>query len=294
MERCDVKITVNSEKCKRCGTCVAACPEGVFGRRDDHDPPETIRRDLCISCGHCVALCPNDAIMHTAFPEGRVPPIDTRLLPSTAQVLELLRARRSARVFLDAPVPKAYLEQVIDAAHLGPSAHNLQTTEFIVVQDKALLRGVTEMTIAFLDRTRKQLRNPIIQFLYGLMEGNELRGALPLLPDFDMVVKAFAEGKDPILRGAACLVLFHANPATSYPDKNAQLALANATIMAQALGLGSFYAGYVVGACERDRKIRRLLSIPKGRRVYAGLTLGYPKFKFTRWIRRAPAAVVWR
>jgi len=289
-----VKVAVSIEKCKRCGTCGAACPEAVFARQDPHAPPKSIREDLCIACGHCVALCPNGAISHTAFPEGKVPPIDAGLLPTTAQVLELLRARRSARAFLDAPAPKSYLEQIIDAAHLAPSAHNLQTTDYLVVQDAAVLRSVTEMTIAFLDRTRKQLRNPIIRFLFGLVERNALRGALPLLPDFDMVVKAFAEGRDPILRGAPCLVLFHADPGTSYPDKNAQLALANATMMAQTLGLGSFYAGYVVGACERDRRIRQFLAIPTGRRVYAGLALGYPKFKFTRWIRREPARVAWR
>ncbi len=289
-----MKVAVSIEKCKRCGTCAAACPEAIFAQQDPSAPPEVIREDLCISCGHCVALCPNGAISHTAFPEGKVPPIDTGLLPATAQVLELLRARRSARVFLDAPVPKALLEQIVEAAHLAPSAHNLQTTEYLVVQDGVVLRGITEMTIAFLDRTRKQLRNPIIRFLFGLVERNELRGAFPLLPDFDMVVEAFAQGRDPILRGAPCLVLFHADPGTSYPDKNAQLALANATMMAQTLGLGSFYAGYVVGACERDRRIRQLLCIPKGRRVYAGLALGYPKFKFARWIRRMPPKVVWR
>ncbi|HLE22713.1 MAG TPA: nitroreductase family protein [Anaerolineales bacterium] len=59
---------------------------------------------------------------------------------SPDKLLDLFRLRRSVRRFTDAPVDKAGLERVLEAARLAPSAHNRQPWRFVVVQGEARAR----------------------------------------------------------------------------------------------------------------------------------------------------------
>jgi nitroreductase len=52
--------------------------------------------------------------------------------------LEALRTRRSCRRFLDKPIDRAIVEQVIDAGRLAATACNEQPWEFVCVTDPAM------------------------------------------------------------------------------------------------------------------------------------------------------------
>ena len=287
------KITVDSELCQRCGRCAAACPAVVLEQKDEETPPEVVREILCISCGHCAALCPSGAIAHADFPEESIHAVKQELIPSADQVLEAIRSRRSVRVFHDKPVDRSLVEKVIEGAWLAPTAHNFQSNRYTVVQDRAVLHKIVQLTASFFAKTSKQLRNPVTRTLFGLFARDQVAGVLPMLDEFDLLVEAVRQGKDMVLHGAPCLLLFHADPRVSFADKNAQLALQNATLIAQALGLGSFYTGWVIGACERDSRIPKLLAVPRGQRIYAGLALGHPRLEYKNWLERKPAQVTW-
>jgi nitroreductase len=58
--------------------------------------------------------------------------------------LELVKKRRSFRRFKPDPVPKEILEKVLEAARHSPSAGNSQPWEFVVVQDAATKRNITQ------------------------------------------------------------------------------------------------------------------------------------------------------
>jgi len=58
--------------------------------------------------------------------------------------LELVKLRRSYRRFKSDPVPKETVEKVLEAARHSPSAGNSQPWEFVVVQDVATKRSITE------------------------------------------------------------------------------------------------------------------------------------------------------
>jgi len=60
--------------------------------------------------------------------------------------LDLFRKRRSVRVFLEKPVAKSVLEDIVDAARLAPTARNVQPWEFIVVTGKGLLKDIAAIT----------------------------------------------------------------------------------------------------------------------------------------------------
>jgi F420 biosynthesis protein FbiB-like protein len=59
---------------------------------------------------------------------------------SSSTLLDLFRHRRSVRRFTEAPVDRAGLERVLQAARLAPSAHNRQPWRFVVVQGEARAR----------------------------------------------------------------------------------------------------------------------------------------------------------
>lgn len=288
------KIAIDSARCSRCGTCIVSCSESVFARTEPDAVPAIAKSHLCIACGHCLATCPAEAVIHEAFPPGTICPVETDALPSPHQVRELLRSRRSVRCFKDAPVSRECIEAVLDAARLAPSAHNVQDVQYVVVQDRDLLKKTTDATAAFIARLARQIRNPAVRALYRLaLSREEIASAVHMLPDFDYVSDEHRNGRDPILHGAPCILLAHARRSVNFPETNAALALHNAALAAHALGLGGFLLGYVVGACKRDRTIPDLLGIPRHHEVYAGLALGQPAIAFPKWIRRKAPEVRW-
>jgi nitroreductase/NAD-dependent dihydropyrimidine dehydrogenase PreA subunit len=286
-------VEIDATLCQSCGTCVASCPETVYVHQQKGSVPQITHPDLCISCGQCVAICPEGAITHEDFPLGTVSPIDRQVLPSADQILETIKTRRSIRAFRKKPVERDLIERIIDGARFAPSAHNVQSTEFTVVQDKEVRRRIVDFTSRYLEKTSRQLHNPILRRLLLMLAREAIEGALELLPDFDRIVKEVRKGKDTILFDAPVVVFFHASQRIDNSDVNATLALQNAALVTHSLGLGGFYAGYVVSACQRDDRIPRLLEVPREHRVYGALALGYPKFKFKNWIERRTAKIRW-
>ncbi len=61
------------------------------------------------------------------------------------ETLEAIRTRRSIRQYLDRPVPEDVLQQVLSAAMYAPSACNQQPWQFLVLEDRKLLREVPKI-----------------------------------------------------------------------------------------------------------------------------------------------------
>jgi len=59
--------------------------------------------------------------------------------------LELLKHRRSIRVFSEKPLSRAELEKIIDAARFAPTARNVQPWQFVVITDKQKLSALSAM-----------------------------------------------------------------------------------------------------------------------------------------------------
>ncbi|MCL2151908.1 MAG: 4Fe-4S binding protein [Oscillospiraceae bacterium] len=62
------RVTINSERCKSCELCVAACPKKIifldntqlnaFG----YHPVSVVDQDACIACAFCAIMCPDSVI----------------------------------------------------------------------------------------------------------------------------------------------------------------------------------------------------------------------------------------
>lgn len=60
--------------------------------------------------------------------------------------IEALKTRRSVRKYLEKPVPKEIIEDILDTARLAPSANNIQPWEFVVVTNAELRQKIAQIT----------------------------------------------------------------------------------------------------------------------------------------------------
>jgi len=292
-------ITIDSSRCKKDGLCAGVCPKRIFVQREKLTMPELMNEEGCIACGHCVAICPQDAICHSEFPSTAIRTIQVAEMPAEEQVMTLLKSRRSIRAFRDKPLVKETIERIIDGARFAPSGHNSQSTEYLVVQDRAVLNKLSATIIEYLKFEIRRFGNPLFRTLALLGDREKAKSGLHEIPGFKRMIRLFESGADPILNGAPVLLAFHALRTVGFADVNAQLALQNASLVAHSLGIGHFYTGWVLAPCRApmarawNRRIPQLIGIPSGHQLHGALALGHPITKFRNMIERKPPQINW-
>jgi nitroreductase/NAD-dependent dihydropyrimidine dehydrogenase PreA subunit len=295
------EVTIDSERCKKDGLCAMICPVAVIQQDEKVTVPKISdeRKVNCIACGQCMAICRQGAISHSEFPATTIQAIPFEQMPTQEQVLTLLKTRRSIRAFRDKPLAKDTIETIIEGARFAPSGHNSQSTEFLVVQDRAVLNEVSATVIAYLKFEIKRFSNPLFRAMALAANRDSAESGLGELPGFQRKVQMFESGADPILNGAPVLLAFHARRTVGFGDVNAQLALQNASLVAHALGIGHYYTGWVLAPCRApmartwNRRIPSLLGIPPDNNLYGALALGYPIPRFKNMIERKPPQIRW-
>jgi len=250
-----------------------AYPKAEIGLQNVH---------TCIACGHCVAACPTDSVIHSEFPEQKTHALNREILPTPEQVMELCRSRRSNRAFLSSAVPEEYLRQIVEAAHLAPTASNGQEVSFTLVTNPEMLKQIGDITINTFENTVKIITNPLIKPFLGLISP-EAKDAAPKL---SAVIAKQKSGTDAILRGAKAVLLIHTPSSSNFGRQDANLAYQNASLMAESLGVSQFYTGYVCIAIDMDKKkkLAKLLNIEGN--IHAGMALSMPAFKFPKYVDR--------
>ena len=61
-------------------------------------------------------------------------------------VREVFRNRRSIRKFTSKPIPDSFVEEIVWAASLAPTARNVQPWEFVVVKDPKTIKEIARMS----------------------------------------------------------------------------------------------------------------------------------------------------
>lgn len=273
-----MKININQELCTRCGKCVKVCPSEIFFGKEIvgiHN------EDSCIKCGHCAAVCDFEAMEHELFPSDKVHKIDYSQMPTPEQVMLLTKMRRSMRIFSSKAIPMPQLNMILEAAHRAPTATNSQKISFTLVTDIEKIKSISRFTLDTFASVVRKIDNPLGRMIVKRLQPSMMR----YLPLFKQMQERFEQGDDKILRGATAVILIHTPSWNRFGAEDANLAYQNGSLMAEALGIGQFYGGFVLTAArQRKGEMEKMLGIDG--KICAVMALGVPKFRYANYIDR--------
>jgi nitroreductase len=157
-----------------------------------------------------------------------------------SEMLELILRRQSDRKYIDKPVETEKLDRIIEAGRMAPSACNAQPWKFIVIDDPALKNKVADAASAkLLGMNTFVSQAPVI--LVIVREN----------PNMTSKIGGTIKDKD-------------------YSLIDIGIASGNICLQAKAEGIGSCIIGWF-----DEPLIKKILGIPKGKRVELLITLGY-------------------
>ncbi len=169
---------------------------------------------------------------------------------------ELVKIRQSVRQYQPQPVARELLDKLIESVRLAPSASNSQPWKLVVVDDPELRTRVAQATFSkSVTFNRFALEAPVIAVF--VMES----------PGFITQVGAFLKRR-------------------SFSLIDIGIAAAHFCLQAAELGLGTCILGWF-----DEKRIKRLLRIPRGRRIGLLVTLGYAAegYPLREKTRKSPA-----
>ena len=160
-------------------------------------------------------------------------------------VFEAITTRRSIRKYKPDPVSDEALNAVLEAALLAPSWKNCQCWHFVVVKDADIKESVADCLAA-----GKSFENP----------GKKAVKQAPIL-----IVACAETGKSGMNAGE------YATDKGDWFMYDTALAMANLSLAARALGLGTVHLGLFDAA-----KAGEMLGVPEPFKVVSMTPLGYP------------------
>lgn len=160
-----------------------------------------------------------------------------------------LLKRTSVRRYERQPIEEEKLKLIYEAIANSPTCYNGQQYSVIAIDDQTMKEKLYELT------GQKQIKTCAL-FLIFCADYYKI-GLLAHEKDID--VPPFCKTMDGVMVGAI----------------DATIAMSNARIMAEGLGLGCCCIGYVRTAAPQE--VSAMLNLPQGTFIVCGLAIGYPR-----------------
>lgn len=171
-------------------------------------------------------------------------------------MLDFIKSRRSTRKFKPDMVPEELLEKVLEAGRYAPSGGNCQSTHFIVIKNREILRNLAKLA------KQEFSKMEITPATYK-----------------SLVHSITASKQGEYVFHYNCPVLIVTANRKDYGNNIADCscALENMMLMANALDLGSVWINQLKWLNENEVLIEALqeLGMEENERVYGALALGY-------------------
>ena len=262
-------IVIDKDKCNGCGLCVQICHEYCI--KPDN---ESIIVDygLCSTCTQCIAICPRQAL---SWDNSQPIAYDRKQLPTSFQIDELLKERRTVRDFKKEKIERELLKEIVGYEIYAPT-HNFDMRA-IIIDDGQIIEKIDRIIYNFNVRLYKFLYKPkiipkLIKVIFPDREFEYLK-ARPKLEKSLERQRAFK-------RFPAALVLIIADKRIPLSLESAQYALYNMNLYALTKGIG---CRNLVGnqmILNRSKFIWNLLGLKKHEKIFATMGLGYPAITF--------------
>jgi len=283
-----VTTSVDPDLCIGCGLCVEVCPAKTLSMQDGK---AYVTGTYSMGCGHCEAVCPVNAIRVESLEHPfalSFLAVDNQWLPhgeyDTAQLVRLMRSRRSCRNYTDREIDRKLLEDLVKIGTTAPSGTNSQLWTFSILASRPEIVVLGEHIARFFVKLNRMAEKSWLRLFSKLFAGDGLGKYYSRY--YETVHEGLLlwrqEGKDTLFHGATAAILVGGKKAASSPMEDSLLASQNIMLAAHGLGLGSCMIGFAVEAIKRDRNIRQLLDIPDDESIYSVIALGYPAEQYER------------
>lgn len=296
--RDSVTTTIDPDKCTGCGQCVTVCPDRTLSMVEGR---AAVTGERCLQCGHCLAICPTGAVTVGALGADSLRfknfTLSPRWLPwgefDPALLVSLMASRRSCRNYLDRPVARELLLDLVKAGTTAPSGTNSQKWTFTILEHRNQVAELGGRIAGFFENLNRLAANPAARLWSRLFGGDALGKYYRRY--FSSISEGLREwreeGHDLLFHGATSVIVVGSEAGASCPAEDALLATQNILLTAHALGLGSCLIGFAVAALERQPKLKDGLGIPREEKVYAVIALGWPAEKYQRLSGRKKALI---
>lgn len=279
---------IDRDACIGCGVCISICPDKIL--HADHSGQPIVEAEFCMQCGHCYAVCPTEAVAVPFLEEPvRLASVDADNNGGSASVsplllLELMKQRRSCRLYQCRAVDRVVLEDLVRAAITAPSGTNSQGWKFLLLPERDDVIKLGQATAGFYRRLNRKAANPLLRFLLRVCGNRALDQYFKkYYRSIDEALHRWDKnGEDLLFHGAPAAIVVAGDSASSCPAEDALLASQNILLMAEAMGLGCCLIGFVVEAAKRDPAVSGVLNLDKAYRIHSVVAVGYPAVKFIR------------
>jgi nitroreductase/NAD-dependent dihydropyrimidine dehydrogenase PreA subunit len=283
---------ITPERCNGCGLCIRVCPADVLSLADGR---AIVSGTGCIQCGHCIGACPEQAVrvqgVGTAFDFSSFDENEEWLdwgKGNVAELVRLMRSRRSCRNYREDVVPRPWLEDLVKIGTTAPSGSNSQKWTFTVLATRREVVALGGGMASFFKRLNRLAANRLARLYSRLFSGDALGNYFHRYYETvrQGVIAWEEEERDLLFHGGTAAIIIGSTPGGSCPKEDALMAAQNILLAAHAMGLGTCMIGYAVEALNRDAKLKELIVMPTDEAVHAGIVLGYPAERYCRMAGR--------
>ncbi len=279
------KVNISEDKCTKCNLCVEVCPKLIF-KKNENSFPSVQHDERCIECGHCLAICPTNVIDIINFKRGEV--IGEFAKPIAIDISSYLAGIRSVRRYKEKSVNENELNELIKIASYAPSASNWNNVSYYIITNQLKMEKLESIIIDHFIKLLKIL-NPFIYSIISIISRSSADYIKKMRPTIMEKIENFHKGLHPIFYNAPALILLVASKSNKMSKDNVDGQLHYLRLAAHSKGMGTCVIGYAI---SNHKILEKELKMEKEMQIYGALTIGYPKYKYSKMIFRNSSNII--
>ncbi|MDD3655068.1 MAG: nitroreductase family protein, partial [Desulfotomaculaceae bacterium] len=168
------------------------------------------------------------------------------------------------------------LSGIINTASFAPTAGNLQSVNWLVIEETVEISFLAGLVIDWMRQVIK--------------EEPEMAESMHM----KLLVADWDKGVDRICYGAPHIIVAHAREDLAGVQTSCTIALNYLELAAFSAGLGTCQAGFFNAAANCYAPMTKALGLPAGHQCFGAILVGYPQYQYHRIPLRKKPVITWR